>query len=512
MSVPGQAALKVDATSRRMITGAVMAATIMNSLDTTIANVALPHIQGSVSASQDQITWVLTSYIVAAAIMTPMTGWLAGRFGQRRVLMVSIFGFTVASGLCGIAQNLGEIVGFRLLQGVFGAALIPSSQAVLLDINPPERHGQAMSVWVMGAILGPILGPALGGWLTDNLTWRWVFYINLPVGVLAFFGISTFLHGEGQARSVKLDFLGFATLALAIGSLQMMLDRGQQQDWFSSREIGIEAGLAALFFYLFLVQTFTAKQPFINPRLFLDRNFLGCSIIGFVLGTVLFAVLSLLPPMLENLMGYPVVTTGLVTMPRGIGTLISTFLVGRLVRKVDNRLLMAVGLFLSAASLVMMSRMSLFMDERLVMISGFVQGLGTGLVFVPLSTMAFATLDQRFRAEGTAMFTLIRNIGSAIGISALQVVAIRNNEIVHSRLVEGLRPDNPAVANLPAPFSLSEVHGIAALNGEVTRQAAMVSYVDAFWFLSILSFGAIFLLLLVRKPRRAVTPPQVHME
>jgi DHA2 family multidrug resistance protein len=512
MSAPGKAALEVDATSRLLITGSVMAATIMNSLDTTIANVALPHIQGSVSASQDQITWVLTSYIVAAAIMTPLTGWLAGRFGQRRVLMVSIVGFTIASGLCGIAQNLGEIVGFRLLQGVFGAALIPSSQAVLLDINPPERHGQAMSIWVMGAILGPILGPALGGWLTDNLTWRWVFFINLPVGVLAFFGISTFLRGEGQHRTVRLDFVGFATLGLAIGSLQMMLDRGQQLDWFSSREIGVEAGLAALFFYLFIVQTFTARQPFINPRLFLDRNFLGCSIIGFVLGTVLFAVLALLPPMLENLMGYPVVTTGLVTMPRGVGTLLSTILVGRLVRKVDNRILMAIGLSVGAIALVMMSRMSLLMDERVVMISGFVQGLGTGMVFVPLSTMAFATLDARYRAEGTAMFTLIRNLGSSIGISSLQVLAIRNSAIVHARLTEGLRPDNPVMANLPAPYSLSEPGGIAALNAEISRQAMMVSYVDAFWFLAILSGTSLLLLLLIRAPKRAAAPVQVHIE
>ena len=512
MSEPGKAALPVDAASRMMITGSVMAATIMNSLDTTIANVALPHIQGSVSSSQDQITWVLTSYIVAAAIMTPMTGWLAGRFGQRRLLMVSIFGFTVASGLCGVAQSLGEIVGFRLLQGIFGAALVPSSQAVLLDINPPERHGQAMSVWVMGAILGPILGPGLGGWLTDNLSWRWVFFINLPVGVLAFFGISTFLRGEGEHRTVKLDFLGFAMLGLALGSFQIMLDRGQQLDWFSSREIGIEAGLAALFFYLFLVQTFTAEQPFINPRLFADRNFVACSLIGFVLGTVLFACLALLPPMLEGLMGYPVVTTGLVTMPRGVGTLVSTILVGRLVRKVDNRLLMAIGLGLGSISLVMMSHMSLLMGEYTVMVSGFVQGTGTGMVFVPLSTMAFATLDSRFRAEGTAMFTLLRNIGSAVGISALQVVSIRNTEIVHSRLTEGLRPDNPVMANLPAPYSLTDPAGIAALNAEATRQAGMVSYIDAFWILSILSTASILLLAMVRKPRPGVAAVQIHSE
>jgi DHA2 family multidrug resistance protein len=512
MTVPGKAALQVDDASRRMITFSVLAATMMNSLDTTIANVALPHIQGSLSASQDQITWVLTSYIVAAAIMMPLTGWLAGRFGQRRVLMISIVGFTIASVLCGIAQNLTEIVAFRLLQGVFGAALMPSSQAVLLDINPPERHGKAMSVWVMGAILGPILGPAMGGWLTDNLTWRWVFFINVPIGTIAFFGISTFLRGEGQHRTVRLDFVGFATLGIAIGSLQLMLDRGQQLDWFSSREIGIEAGLAALFLYVFLVQTFTARQPFINPRLFLDRNFLGCSIIGFLFGTVLYAVLALLPPLLENLMGYPVITTGLVTMPRGIATLLSTIVVARLAHRVDGRVLIAIGLGFNVLSLVMMSGMSLQMSERIVIASGFIQGCGTGLVFVPLSTMAFATLDARYRAEGTAMFTLIRSIGSSIGISALQAITIRNTEIVHSRLTEGLRPDNPVAANLPAPYSFTEPGGIAALNAAISRQAAMVSYIDAFWLLAVLSAGATLLLLLVRAPKRMPVAAPVHME
>lgn len=512
MSGPGTAALQVSPTSRRMITGAVMAATIMNSLDTTIANVALPHIQGSVSASQDQITWVLTSYIVSAAIMTPMAGWLAGRFGQRRLLMVSIIGFTVASGLCGMAQNLGEIVGFRLLQGIFGAALVPSSQAVLLDINAPERHGQAMSIWVMGAILGPILGPVLGGWLTDNLSWRWVFYINLPVGVLAFLGISTFLHGEAPPRKVRLDFFGFATIGLAIGCFQLMLDRGQQLDWFSSREIGIEAGLAALFFYLFMVQTLTARAPFINPRLFKDRNFIGCSVIGFTLGTVLFAVLALLPPLLETVMGYPVVTTGLVMMPRGIGTLISTILVGRLVRIVDSRLLMGVGLALGGVSLLMMSTMSLLMDSRIVIASGFVQGLGTGMVFVPLSTMAFATLDPALRAEGTAMFTLLRNLGASIGISSLQVLSTRNTEIVHSRLVEGLRPDNPVFIQALPAFNLTDPSGVAALNAEVSRQAVMVSYIDSFWLLAVLSGASLLLLLLLRAPKRGGNTVAIHVE
>ena len=252
---------------RRLITGSVMAATVMNSLDSTIANVALPHMQGSVSASQDQITWVLTSYIVAAAIMTPLTGWLAGNFGRKRLMLYSIVGFTIASGLCGLATSLFELVGFRLLQGIFGAALVPMSQAILLDINPPERHGPAMAVWGMGAILGPIIGPALGGYLTDTYSWRWVFYINLPVGMLAFAGLWFFLSETKNAQRIKLDLFGFAMLALGIASLQMMLDRGQQLDWFHSLEICIEGTASVTFFYLFIVPHAHRAQSVHRSRL-----------------------------------------------------------------------------------------------------------------------------------------------------------------------------------------------------------------------------------------------------
>jgi DHA2 family multidrug resistance protein len=485
-----------------LITGAVMAATVMNSLDSTIANVALPHIQGSVSASADEITWVLTSYIVAAAIFTPLTGWLAGRFGRKRLMQVSIVGFTFASGLCGMAGGLSEIVGFRLLQGIFGAALVPMSQAILLDINPTEKHGQAMAVWGMGAILGPILGPALGGWLTENFTWRWVFYINLPVGVLAFAGISL-LRETRNPSPPRLDFFGFLTLALAIGSLQLMLDRGQELDWFSSPEIWIEAVSAIVFLYLFVVQTATSERPFIKLALFKDRNFLFASVFGFFLGVLLFSVLSILPPMLENLMGYPVVTTGLVTAPRGIGTLVSMTLVGRIIRRVDARILIFVGMCLNALSLLWMSSFSLQMDEHLVIVSGVVQGLGTGLVFVPLTTLAFATLDPGLRNEGSAMFTLIRNIGSSIGISVLAAMNIRNAQIVHARLVEGVRPDSPAVRSVMPALDFSNAASLAAMNGEVTRQATMVSYVDGFWFLLMITLCAMPLILLMRGPRKA---------
>ncbi|WP_395397929.1 DHA2 family efflux MFS transporter permease subunit [Novosphingobium sp. BL-8A] len=488
---------------RRLVTVSVMAATVMNSLDSTIANVALPHIQGSVAASADEISWVLTSYIVAAAICTPLTGWLAGQFGRRRLMLCSIVGFTIASGLCGVATSLGEIVGFRLLQGVFGAALVPMSQAILLDINPPERHGPAMSVWAMGAVLGPIIGPALGGWLTDNLTWRWVFFINLPIGALAFVGLSLFLSESKQAARTRLDLFGFAMLALAIGSLQLMLDRGQTKDWFSAVEICLEGGATLLFGYLFVAHTLTAKRPFIDLSLFADINFtLGC-VFGFVLGVLIFSVLALLPPMLEGLMGYPVVVTGLVTAPRGVGSFVSMILAGMLIKRIDARLLILLGFSLAGISMYSMSGFSLGMDQRLMIMSGFVQGLGTGMIFVPLSTIAFATLPPAYRNEGAAMFTLIRNIGSAIGISVLQAMTIRNAATVHSRLVEAVRPDNPALAAASPNFDFNAPVLVARMNAEITRQASMVAYVDAFWFLFLVTLAVIPLLVFLRKPQAA---------
>ena len=499
---------------RRLITGSVMAATVMNSLDSTIANVALPHMQGSVSASQDQITWVLTSYIVAAAIMTPLTGWLAGNFGRKRLMLYSIVGFTIASGLCGLATSLFELVGFRLLQGIFGAALVPMSQAILLDINPPERHGPAMAVWGMGAILGPIIGPALGGYLTDTYSWRWVFYINLPVGMLAFSGLWFFLSETKNADRIKLDLFGFAMLALGIASLQMMLDRGQQLDWFHSLEICIEGTASVTFFYLFIVHTLTARNPFIDLALFKDRNFLFGSIFGFFLGVLIFAVLALLPPMLEGLMGYPVVLTGLVTAPRGLGTMISMITVGQLIKRVDARILIGAGMVFVAYSTYRMAGFSLGMDESLVVSTGFIQGLGTGLIFVPLSTIAFATLNPKLRNEGTAMFTLIRNVGSSIGISVLQAMTIRQAAVVHARLTETVRPDNPNIARAMPGMDFSSLKGLATMNAEITRQAGMVSYIDAFYALFIVILIISPLILFMRPPRRKASdePMTMHMD
>ncbi len=492
--------------NRAAITISIMLATIMQAIDTTIANVALPHIQGSLSAAQDQITWILTSYIVAAAIMTPLTGWLAGGFGIKGVFLISVAGFTLASALCGMAQSLPQMVLFRLLQGICGAALMPLSQAVLLRINPPERHGQAMAIWGTGAMLGPIAGPALGGWLTDNYNWRWVFYINLPIGIVAFLGILVFIHEARQTRPEHFDFFGFAALGVALGALQMLLDRGELKDWFDSTEIWITGTVASLGLYLFIVHTATTKEPsFLDRALMRDRNFVVGLVLMFFVGVIMFATLALMPTMLQQSMSYPVATAGLVIAPRGIGTMVAMFLVGRIIGLVDIRLLILSGLALTTVSLYQMSGFSLVMDPHPIVVSGLIQGFGLGFVFVPLSTISFSTLPRSVLTQGTAIFSLMRNIGSSIGIAILEALFVQNTQIVHSRLVEPLRPDNP-LAHAPylvAPYSLSTANGVAALNAEGTRQAQMVAYIDDFKLMIVIAFLSAPLLLLLRKPRGA---------
>ena len=489
--------------NRVAITASIMLATFMQGVDTTITNVALPHMQGSLSASQDQIAWVVTSYIVAAAIMTPLTGWLAGRFGIKYVFLISVIGFTIASALCGAATSLVQLVLYRLLQGVCGAALVPLSQAVLFQINPPERHAKAMAVWGMGVILGPIIGPALGGYLTDYYNWRWVFYINLPFGVLAAVGIYIFIHESRHARREPFDFFGFASLSLAIGAVQMLLDRGELKDWFGSVEIWIEAIIAALGLYLFIVHTVTATdRSFLNRDLLKDRNCMVGTVLMFLIGIPLYGTMTLLPLMLQNLMNYPVVTTGLVTAPRGIGTMIAMLLVARLIGRIDTRLIIMCGLVLAGVSSWQMTGFSLQMGMGPIIVTGVLQGLGLGFVFTPLSIITFSTLPRQIMTQGTAIFSLMRNVGGSIGISIVVALLAENTQTVHARLVEHLRPDNP-LAQAPylvAPYSLGNTPGIAALNAEVTRQAQMIAYVDDFKLMMVIVLLAAPLLLLLRRP------------
>ena len=501
--------------NRGAITASIMLATFMQGVDTTIANVALPHMQGSLSASYDQIAWVVTSYIVAAAIMTPLTGWLAGRFGIKYVFLISVAGFTLASALCGAATSLVQLVIFRLLQGVCGAALVPLSQAVLLQINPPDRHAHAMSVWGMGVILGPIIGPALGGWLTDDYSWRWVFYINLPVGVLASIGILIFIHETRHAQREAFDFFGFATLSVAIGALQMLLDRGELKDWFGSTEIWIEATIAGLCLYLFIVHTATATdRSFLNRDLLKDTNCVVGTLLMFLIGMPLYGTMTLLPTMLQDLMNYPVVTTGLVTAPRGVGTMVAMFLVARLIGRVDIRLIILTGLAVTVVALWQMSGFSLYMGMGPIISSGLLQGFGLGFVFTPLSTMTFSTLPRRILTQGTAIFSLMRNIGGSVGISIVVALLAENTQVVHSRLIEHLRPDNPLARApyLATPYSLTTPSGVAALNAEATRQAAMVAYIDDFMMMMILVIAALPLLLLLRRPRPAPLAVQAPAE
>jgi DHA2 family multidrug resistance protein len=427
-----------------MITASIMLATIMQGVDNTIANVALPHIQGSLSAAQDQVAWVLTSYIVAVAIMTPLTGWLAGRLGIKYVFLMSVAGFTLASALCGSATSLSQLVIYRLIQGACGAGLVPLSQSVLLQINPPERHGQAVAIWGTGVMLGPIFGPMLGGWLTEDYNWRWIFYINLPVGVIASLGILIFIRETRHTHREAFDFFGFVTLSIAVGALQMLLDRGQLKDWFSSTEIWGEAIVSGVCFYLFIVHTATAgERSFINRDLLKSPNFMAGTVLMFFIGGILSGTLALLPTMLQSLMNYPVMTTGLVTAPRGIGTMIAMFVVGRMINRVDNRLIILTGFLLTIASLWQMTGFSLQMGMGPVILSGLLQGFGLGCTFVPLNTMALSNLPRHILTQGTAMRSLMRNLGGSIGISVLEALLIQNTQIVHSRLVEHLRPDNP---------------------------------------------------------------------
>jgi len=495
---------------RGTVTVCVMLATIMQALDTTIANVALPYMMGSLSATLDQINWVLTSYIVAAAITTPLTGFVVARFGRKPIFIAAVIGFTVASVLCGLAESLDQMVLYRLLQGVFGAPLVPLSQSVLLDTYPRERHGSAMAIWGVGVMVGPILGPTLGGWLTDAYNWRWVFFINVPVGIVTMLGLLAYLTDSPHDRKSRFDWLGFAFLTVAIGALQMMLDRGEQLDWFSSTEIIIETGLAGLASYMFLAHVLTADNPFIEPRMFADRNFSIGLIAIFIVGIILLATLALLTPFLQNLMGYPVLTAGLVLAPRGIGTMVAMMIVGRIMGRVDPRLIFGLGLSLIAYTLWEMTNYTLDTSEAVLIRTGIVQGFGLGFVFIPLSTMTFTTLDPRYRTQGTALFSLMRNIGSSIGISVMTFLLIRGTTVMHADIAAHVTPFNLGLhlPGLAQNWNIATTLGKAALDDEITRQSSVVAYANDYRLMMFVALLSLPLALLLRRPShpRGPTP------
>jgi DHA2 family multidrug resistance protein len=470
----------------------------MVTLDATIANVALPHMQSSVSASQEQIVWVLTSYLIAEAIATPLSAWLASRYGRKTIMVISVIGFTVFSAACGAAGDLLSLVAFRALQGAFGAALVPLSQAVLLDINPPERHGQAMAIYGLGAMLGPVVGPLLGGFLTDALSWRWVFLINLPFGVLSCVGMAFFMPETSKEANSRFDFIGFAFLSVFLASLQLLLDRGQQLDWFASWEIRGETTIALVAAYMTVVHTCTARNSFIDPTLFADRNYLFGSILSALLGVLIFGVIPLVSTMLQVLMGYPVIHAGTITAPRGFGTMLSMIVVGSLIRRIDHRVLILIGLSFCAMGMYQLSRMSLYADGEAILSSGLLQGFSGGFIFVPLSIVVFSTLNSRQRNEGSALFALTRNVGAAVGISYLQSLTIRNAARVQARLGESIVAGNPLLEMRGRGLDPSEPLSAANMAAEIARHATMVAYIDSFWLLFLLTLLMMPLVLLIR--------------
>ncbi len=493
---------------RGLITASAMLAMLMQTLDSTIANVALPYMQGGMSASSDEITWVLTSYVIAAAIMTAPVGWMARRFGRKRLFIACLTGFTVASMLCGAAQSLDQLVAFRLLQGMCGAAIAPLSQATMLDIYPFSKRAQAMAVFSMGVTMGPVMGPTLGGWLTDAYSWRFVFYVNLPFGILSVIGLTLFMKETPSQTGMRFSWYGFSMLALGCGALQLMLDRGQELDWFTSGEIVVEAVIAGLAFYLFVVHMMVADKPFLSLSLFKDRNFSSGMVMVFCVSSVLLSTSALLAPYLQNLAGYPVYTAGWAMAPRGLGTIMSMFVASRLGMRVDQRKIMACGLLVLGWALYQMSTWTPDVTQEQMMLTLVLQGFSIGLVFNQMSVMAYTTLSPQLRGEGTALQSLARNIGSAIGISVTSFTLTRGVQVTHADISAGITPFNRVLqmGNYASRvLNPDTTHGAALLNDMIDHQAKIIAYNNDFRLMILTIVPPLLLLAFMRRHVRPET-------
>ena len=501
--------LAIPGLRRTMVTICAMTATIMQALDTTIANVALPYMQGSLSASQDQINWVLTSYIVAAAIMTAPVGWITNRFGRKRIFAICSAGFTLASVLCGLAQNINQMVLFRLLQGVFGAALVPLSQATMLDYYTLQERPKAMSIWGMGVMMGPIMGPSLGAWLTETYSWHWVFFVNLPFGLFTVLGLIAFMDETAQDRSLRFDWFGFGTLAVGIGALQVALDRGEQLAWLESNEIIAEFIISAVGFYYFFAHSLTTDKPFIRFALFKDKNFVtGCIFMG-VMGLVLYSTMALSSPYLQNVLNYPIITAGELLATRGCGTFVSMMLAGTLLRYFEARTLIIVGLTITATSLFEMTGWTDQTAVPEIVTVGVSQGFGFGLVFVPLSTVAFLTLSNELRTDGTAMLTLVRNVASSVGISVVIAQLTDGSRRIYAILSEHINPFNQAIQmpDVSRMINLNTDSGRALADVMVALQAQIIAFAQDYQLVLFFIVCSIPLAFLIGSSRAALQSP-----
>jgi len=490
--------------SRLMITFAVMSATLIQVLDTTIVNVALPHMQGELGATSDQISWVLTSYLVSSAIFMPLTGHFTDVMGRKRFLLVCIAGFVAASALCGMARSLPQIVFFRLLQGIFGAALVPLSQAIMADAYPLHERGKAMAIWGLGVMVGPVAGPTLGGWLTDVASWRWTFYINLPVGLLSLFLASQYVP-DSPRRARRMDWFGFAFMAMGIAGLQYVFDRGNQQDWFEAADIRWGAVCAVIGIAVFIIHSLRSpEKSLFNVRIFTDRNFGMSSLVIACMGLGMFGGLVLQPILLEGLLGYPIVTTGILMAPRGIATAITMLVVGRLVAHVDARYLVLTGLAFGAFGSLGMTHYSLDVTQMNIIWPAFMQGIGLGLVFVPISTVAYATLDRHRMAEAAGLYSLVRTIGSAVGISIVTTLLAHQSQILWNELGVHVSQYHEALVDYMRRMHLSptDPRGLAVVAYEVGRQAQMGAMLDVF---KVITYSYLFMVPLVFLLKRSTT-------
>src|SRR5450631_313674 len=506
MPTAAAAPIAVPGLRRNMVTICAMTATIMQALDTTIANVALPYMQGTLSASQDQINWVLTSYIVAAAIMTAPVGWIANRFGRKRIFVICSGGFTIASVLCGLAQDIDQMVLFRLLQGVFGAALVPLSQAVMLDSYALHERAKAMSIWGMGVMMGPIMGPSLGAWLTETYSWHWVFFVNIPFGIVTVAGLLVFMDETKKDLNLRFDWFGFAALAVGIGSMQIALDRGEQLCWMESNEIIGEIIVSIAGFYYFFAHSLTTTKPFIQFAIFKDRNFVSGCVFMAVMGLVLFSTMALSSPYLQNVIGYPIITAGVLLASRGCGTFVAMMLVGRMMRYIEARTLIITGLGLTALSLFYMTGWTDQTGVPEIVTLSIIQGFGFGLVFVPLSTVSFLTLPNQLRTDGTSMLTLMRNVASSIGISVVIAQLTQGSRRVHAVLVEQVNPFNHAMQmpDVSGMINMSTDAGRAMADAMVNVQAQIIAFSQDYQMVMVFILCAIPLAIMIGSTKAAL--------
>lgn len=494
-----------------LITISVMCGTFMEVLDTSVANVSLPHIAGSLSASTDEATWVLTSYLISNAIILPSTNWLSSFFGRKQLLMGCVTIFTVSSALCGAATSLEMLLAARVIQGVGGGVLQPIAQAVLLESFPRKKRGQAMAIYGMGIIVAPIIGPTLGGWITDNYSWRWIFYINVPVGVAAVFMIQAFVENPpylqgGSQRSI--DYIGFGFMALWLSTLQIVLDKGQEEDWFASSWITKFAIVSAISMILFIVQELRSQDPIVDLRVLKDRNFAVGVLLMMAVGAVLYSTTAQLPLFLQTLLGYPALQSGLAVSPRGLGSMISMIIVGRLVGRISSRFLLSLGFGLLSVSVYILSGLNLEIATTNVVWPNVLNGFAMGFIFVPLTTTAMGTLRRQQIGNATGIYSLMRNIGGSIGISAVTTMLSRGSQYHQAILVNHTGPYDPMfqhrftqiremLGRLSDPHhATQQAYGV--IYGIVQQQASLLAFMDNFRYLTLMSLFCIPMVFLFR--------------